>query len=46
MVQYGPRQVHGSVRVFAVEHEEINANRQDQHYDKHAKHGAIVGPIG
>jgi hypothetical protein len=46
MVQYCPRQVHGSVRVFAVEHEEINANRQDQHYDQDAKHAPIIGPIG
>jgi hypothetical protein len=46
MVQYCPRQARGSVRVFAVEHEKINANRQDQHNDQDAKHGPIIGPIG
>ena len=46
MVQYCPRHAHGGVRIFPVEHVQINADRQGQHYDQHTEHDRIVGQIG
>ena len=46
MMQYCPRHAHGGVRIFSVEHVQINASRQGQHYDQHAEHVPIMGQIG
>jgi hypothetical protein len=44
IMQYRTGHADGNVRIFAVEHVDIKADRKGQHYGRHAEHGFQCRP--